>query len=179
MYQEKASCSDEQPCWGSGLITTECCPIRARRIRTAPNEESDVQTLLFSDAKELGEAIASLGIPVALGWLQVFPEDIAEDSVKTHGAGHLQAPPPVLLWDTLGVHLIADDLVRLIIEEEFTVSVGKIFPDMLVRRAGRRSQRRNQHRRLQPGVADERDGLFGKWRRICSFAAKDDYFCTT
>lgn len=56
--------------------------------------------------------------PLSRRWFEVVPENIRKDGVQTHGFGLPQSITPVLWRYTLGVHLSADDLVWLAMEED-------------------------------------------------------------
>ena len=80
--------------------------------------EHDVQADFLGEAKVLGDIVPASEIPLALGWLELVPEDVGEDGVEAHGAGLVEAVVPVLVRDPLGIHLATDDAVWLSIEEE-------------------------------------------------------------
>ena len=62
--------------------------------------------------------IAGLEIKYTLFLFLIIPEYVSSNGITTHRFGHLYAVPPVLAWNPGRMHLAADDLHGLAIQQE-------------------------------------------------------------
>lgn len=56
--------------------------------------------------------------PFALVRLEVVPECVGEDGVDAHCAGEMESAAPEGIWDSLRVHLAADNDEWFVVQEE-------------------------------------------------------------
>ena len=75
--------------------------------------------------EESVDVVVDVGLVLALVGLELVPVDVREDGIQAHCTRHGKTLRPVLPWDPLRIHLAADELVVLAIEEE----AGRVVPE--------------------------------------------------
>ncbi len=76
----------------------------------------------MAEFDELADVVVILPVELALGGLDLIPEDVEAEGVEAHGAGFFDAVWPELKWDAGGVNFAGDDFNGVAVDGKLVVA---------------------------------------------------------